>query len=209
MTTQTLTKARPSGANERRGPSEQLPPAVIYPAKQSLAIKAAEFERAEQDLEDYRAKTARAQRDESEALESAQLSEQEAAEAIGRAQNLRNVYLSRTASKEKAIAALTPELASAINAAGAEFRGLQGQELHKRKEIITARVLEKIEPVADGSRRDQAIALLLEHSGPVQKIVALGWVSHIYTKDDTGLLLTARALLEKFDQLTVEMGREI
>ena len=181
----------------------------MYPGRVKLAAKVAEFERAEHDLEDYRAKSARAQRDEAEALESTQLDEAQAAEAIGRAQNLRRVYLSRTQNKEKAREAFKPELAAAINAAVGELRALVNQEVTRRKEIVTTRVLEAIEAIGGGPRRQMALEHILEYSGPVQRVTALGWDSHIYSKDETGLLQTAKSILEKFGQVIVEGGKAI
>ena len=174
-----------------------------------LSAKVAEFERAEADLEDYRGKAARAQRDEAEALESTELSEEQAAQAIGRAQSLRSVYLSRTQNKEKALEAFKPELAASLNAASGELRQVVNLELQRRKEIVTARVLEAIEAIGGGARREMALGQLLEFSGPVQRVAVLGPAPYIYTKNDSGLGASAKAILEAFEQLTVEMRREI
>ena len=208
MTTELLEGSK-TGAQERQKTSDAIPREPIYPARVKLAAKAAEFERAEADLEDYRGKAARAQRDETQALESTELSEEQAAQAISRAQNLRSVYLSRTQNKEKALEALAPELAAALNESVGELRQVVNLELQRRKGIVTARVLESIEAIGGGARREMAIGQLLEFSGPVQRVAVLGPAPYIYTKNETGLGASARAILEAFEQLTVELKREI
>lgn len=206
MTTQTL-EGPQTGIGERGGASVEIAP--IYPARMKLSAKVAEFERAEADLEDYRGKAARAQRDEAEALESPELSEEQAAQAIARAQSLRSVYLSRTQNKEKALEAFKPELAASLNAASGELRQVVNLEVQRRKEIVTTRVLEAIEAIGGGARREMALAQLLEFSGPVQQVAVLGPAPYIYTKNDSGLGASAKAILEEFEQLTVEMRVEI
>jgi hypothetical protein len=174
-----------------------------------LSAKLAEFERAEADLEDYKARAARATVDEDRALEDQQLSESEVAERISKAQNERNVYKARQTQREKAITALGAELASAINECSGELRLLVNREVIRRKRIITERVLAALEPVAGGARRQMALEQLLEFSGPVQLVMVLGPAPYIYTARDTGLDHTAKDILEKFEKMIAEGAKKI
>ena len=115
-------------------------PAPIYPGRVKLSAKVAEFERAEADLEAYKARAARAAVDEDRALEDQQSGESQVAKRISKLQNEQRVYKARQAQREKALESLKPELASAINEASGELRQMVDQELRRRKGIITERV---------------------------------------------------------------------
>ena len=87
---------------------------------------------------------------------------------------MKAVYSSRTANKEKAIAALSSELTSVIGQANSELQGLVNREVDRRREILGARVLAAA-GVADTTRPGVAPAVadllqaakdaLAKHSG--------------------------------------------
>jgi hypothetical protein len=209
MSTQTLTKPRPGGAQEAREPSNALPPAQIYPARIRLTAKLSEFERALADLDDYRGKAARAAIDEQEALDSTKLSESEVALTISRSQNTKSVYASRTANKEKAIVALAAELANAINATAGELRGLVNAEVARRREIIGARVLEALEAI-DNPHRAPVLAQMLEFSGPIVRVLRLTPAYQITTPgNNEALMQTAKDLLSKFGIAVAATGENL
>lgn len=184
-------------------------PAPIYPGRVKLSAKLLEFERAEADLEAYKARAARAALDEDRALEDQQSGESQVAERISKLQTEQRVYKARQVQREKALEALKPELASAINEASGELRQMVDQELRRRKGIITERVLAALEPVTGGARREMAIGQLLEFSGPVRRVAVLGPAPYIYTARDNGLGASVKAILDAFEQLVVEGGKQI
>jgi hypothetical protein len=202
----TLTKPRPGGAQEAEEPFRALPPAQIYPARVKLASKLSEFERALADVEDYKAKAARAQRDEEEALDNVRMSESEAVLTISRSQNTKSVYASRTQNKEKAITAMSGELSKAISEANCELRGLINTEVDRRRGIISARVLEAIEAI-DRPHRAVVVAELLRYSGPIERILVLGPAPLTSMPGNNDYLVgQARDTLKKFETMIAEGG---
>lgn len=203
-------KTRQTGAREAQTASVELPE-KLYPARVQLTAKLSEFERACSDLSDYQAKSARAERDEQEALDNAQLSESQAADSISRAQNLKAVYSSRTANKEKVIAALSGELTSAIGQANSELQGLVNREVDRRREILSARVLAAA-GVADTSRPGvaPAVADLLDYSEPIERIKALEPSPVIQTAGNREILVqAAKDALAKHERVIGEAGKTI
>lgn len=201
MTSQLLEKGPQTGA-------EALPEAV-YPAKKTLIAKLAEYERAQAELEDYAGRVSRSEIDENRVLEDQELSESEAAERIARAQSERNVYRARQGQREKVIESLKAPLAAAINAALGELRLAVNTEVVRRKEIIRGRLLEALQPGALAWRREESLAMLLEGSAPIQQAAGIAPGSHIYSVRDSGLELTAKDLLQRFERLAPELGRSI
>jgi len=204
MTTLTL-EGPEIGAEEQQTAS----PEPLYPARVKLSAKLAEFDRATADLEDYKGRAARAELDEAQALEDEQLSEREIAERITKAQNEKHVWKVRQTRIERRVLALSAELPGAINGCIGELRQLVNLELQRRNAIITARVLEAIEAVSAGPFRQMALEKLLGFSGPVQRVAILMPEPHIYSVREERLDCAARSILENFERMVTEIGREI
>ena len=207
MSTATLTKPR---AQEAAEPSKAVPPAQIYPARLQLTAKISEFEMALANLEDYRSKAARAQRDEEEALDNGKLTEGQAADSISRAQNLKAVYSSRTANKEKAIAALSSDLTNVIRQSHSELQGLVNREVERRREVIGARVLE-VAGATDTNRPGlkPALADLLDYSEPILRVRALAPRPLITLSGNSeSLVQSSKDVLEKYTAVIAEAAAE-
>jgi hypothetical protein len=189
------------GANAQQTP--------LYPARVKLSATLADFERAEAELEDYKGRAARAAADEDRALEDQALTEKEVAERITKSQNERNVYNARQMRIERRVRALELELPGAINGCIGELRQLVNLELQRRNEIIAARVLEAIEAVSAGPFRQMALEKLLGFSGPVQRVAILMPEPYLYSARDERLDHVARAILENFERLVPQIGKEI
>ena len=187
-------------------------PAQLHPARSRLSTKLSELEKALADLEEYKARAERARVDEDRAMEDEQLSESEAAARISKAQNERNVYASRQAQREKAIAALSTDLAKAINQADGELRGLVSQEVKKREDIIGARVIAALQvgTAVDPIYMGRELSDLLHFSGPIQVVMALGPSIVVPTAgNNDALVRAAKDVLTKFEKVILEAAKKI
>jgi hypothetical protein len=211
MSATTLVKPRPGGAQEAERPVAE-PPEKLHPARATLATKLAELEKALSDLADYEAKSARAERDEQQALDNAKLSESEAADAISRAQSLKAVYKSRTANRQQVIAALSKEVSEALRLANGELTQLVNAERERREVIFGDRVVAALEVgnAVNPSRLKYELAGVLQFCGPIQLIQALAPSTGIVTPGNAeGLVSIARDTLGKFERVIAESGRKL
>jgi hypothetical protein len=179
-----------------------------------LAQALSAWQQSATDLETYRDKASRAQADEDAALTSEVFSEHEIATRMGRAQNLRTVYATRIAHKEKAMASQVAALEAAYQPAVGHFSHLINIELDQRQALVTKRVLEAL-GVDDASLAiheklalDQYAVALVEFASSIREIARLR-PSSFYSGDPTGTTISnlASALLENlkiFNQLTIK-----
>jgi hypothetical protein len=211
MTTQTIEKAPLAGTGERRGPSEEMPEPV-YPACKKLKAALSDYSSAEAELESYRAKAAKAELTQSEALEDDGLTEQEAAQRISHAQNLKAVYTGRAANLEKKSAGLFTELGCALVAASSELTHLVSTELEKRREIIVERLIAALGGIAEhAGSQDQQLLNLTRYSKPLNAVERLK-PSPLYNAQKlpaADVIRTAESLLMDLETFKLEVGKKI
>jgi len=132
MTTQTL-EARPEGTGEQRGPSVE-----------NLADALSDYRAALDELGAYRSKSARAELSVAEVLENGALSEEESAQKISQAQNLKGVYAGRATNLERKAAVLLEQLKESLAAAMRAQSNEVGLLIDRRREQIIERVYEAL-----------------------------------------------------------------
>jgi len=211
MTTQTIEKAPLAGTGERETVSEAMPEPV-YPACKKLKATLSDYSSAAAELEAYRGKEAKAELGMSEALEDGELTEQEAAQKISHAQNLKAVYAGRAANLEKKLAGLLTEVGTALVGATSEFSHLVATELEKRREII----MERLEAALGGINErvalpDQLLLSLARYSKPLNTVELLKPSSLYNVKDmpAADVIRTAESLLMDLETFKLEVGKDI
>ncbi len=176
-------------------------PAKLYPGRAQLSEKLGRFKEHDSELQEYRAKAAGAEADEARALASEKLSEAESADQISRAQNLRNVFLSRIANREAALSRDLAGLKEALGAGETELRDLAGRERIRREGILFERICEVIE--AKGLEIN-AVYPILRHSILIGELMALEPPGVLFGAETPEQVVgRAEAALSKFAKLEV------
>jgi hypothetical protein len=187
---------------------EEAPPVKLYPGRAELAKKLAKYKEHDSELQAYRAKAARAEVDETLAAQNEKLSENESAEAISRAQNLKSVFAARIKSREAGLAKALEELKTATGTAEGELRGLVDRELNRRIPILTAKVRELLSIAEDDST--VPIRPLLYRSKLIHDVLRLEPPSTLWTGDTVEHTIgRAEEVLAKLGEIEVAAGREI
>ena len=207
MTTQTMKNAVTTALKA----VDMAPPEKLFPARAALATKLDQIERAQKDLSDFTARAERAGVDENRALEDETLSESEALEAIQTAQMQKSVFKARIAAREKAVAALSKELGTAVTGGVNELRGLVNAEVERREGIIGDRIVEVLQTgkAIDPTLMTRELAQLLAFSGPLQVVNALAPPSYVEQGNTENLVAAAREILGKFERVIVEAGKKL
>lgn len=125
-------------------------------ACEKLQVALSDYQAVGQQLLNYRAQEAKAELAMSEALEDGELSEEEAAQRISQARDLKAVYAGRAAKLERKLAGLLGELKGVFVSASAELTHLIMVELEKWRELVVERVQEALGGVDEqvaGSRQ--------------------------------------------------------
>ena len=149
----------------------------------------------------YEAKECRAQADQDMALDNNSLSEEEVAEKVGAAQRTREIYTARTANKQVAVTKLLGELETAIKAAQVELSVLVGEELGKRRQIISERVLAVLKPTGAPGQH-LFLNDMLDYSAPILDIAALSPAPFTsFNGNEEYLLETAKETLSRYKRL--------
>jgi hypothetical protein len=207
----TLLKPRPGAAGERRAVSEAVLPEPIYPACKKLGATLSEYQKSEQDLEEFRAKSSRAQADEDKMLGDSTLSEEEAAGRINEASGRKSLYASRITAFERKSNDLLTVLRTALGSAVAELTHAARTELERRREIITKRVTEALGGVHEPTFSSREIAAITRHSMLIVAVERLV-PSHLFSAGSMSAadaVQSALAVLKNLERLTFEIGREI
>jgi hypothetical protein len=145
-------------------------------------------------------------------MEDSQLSETEAAERIQTSQLQGNIYKARQAQREKAITALSSDLANVIRQSHNELQGLVSGEVARREDIIRARVIDALQvgKAVDPRRMGPELADLMYFCGPVQEIRALGPSPVIPAAGNNEILVqAAKDVLTKFEKVIAEAAKTI
>ena len=211
MTTQTLTKPRPGGAGAAQAVSVVAPQEKLLPAKSKLEKVLGDYQKAAQDLDDSRGHLARAETDEQTALNDPDLGLEDAGNRVAVAQRSIQIYRARVANREKSVAAIFKELATAINESTLELRGLTNAEIERREGIFGERVVAALEvgTAIDPSRMKHELWELLQFCGPIQVVRALAPSSAIVQPGNAGGLVDmAKDILSKFEGIIKEAGRK-
>lgn len=204
----TLTKAAHVAPQEQQPASVQVPEA-LYPARVKLSTKLAELERIVVGLEEYRSRSERPSIAENRALEDSDLSEEDAAAAIGTAQIERGVYQSRIRNREKMLALIAGELTSAIKEAAGELRALISREVTRREEILTKRVSEAIGAI-DRPGLKPTIQNLLDHSRTIEQVrILVPSPLMVPDGDHASLAMAATDVLTEYAHVISEAGKKI
>ncbi len=184
------------------------PPAKLYPARAKLGEKLARVKEFDGQLQEYHGTAAKAETTEQEALEDAKLTEEEAADRISRAQNLKGVFAARVKNRESALAKALLELKEAMSTAENELRGLVDTELGRRDAILTEKVRSTLQiPKEDGLA---PFRLLIGHSPLIQSIRLLEPTSPFAGQDTPQQILDrAEGVLAKFHRVEIEARKEI
>lgn len=196
MATLTIEKAALAATDEHRGPSVE-----------KLAQALGEFREVGGELEAYRSKSARAGLTMSEALEDSALTEEETAEKISYAENLKSVYAGRAANLERKSAVLLEQLKAAMTAAMSEqtlqVRGL----VERRREKIISGVYEVLgayDPIVRG-----LIARATRICPAIQELECLtpGDSYGVRSMPPEGVVATAESVLRNQERL-LELSEE-
>jgi hypothetical protein len=187
-------------------------PEPVHPACKKLKAALSDYSSAEAELTAYRGKEAKAELAMSEALEDGELTEQEAAQKISHAQNLKAVYAGRAANLEKKSTGLLTELGAALVAASAELSHLVVTELEKRREII----MERLEAALGGINERavlpvQQLLSLTRYSKPLNTVELLK-PSPLYNVKDMAaesVVRGAENVLMDLETLKLEVRKEI
>jgi hypothetical protein len=180
-------------------------------AFEQLARALGAYDQSDQDLQAYRNKIARAESDEEAALTSEVFSEDEIAKRMGKAQNLKTVYATRLAHKEKIQASQVQELEAAYPLAVRELTGLINVELDKRQATISAKIISAMDVDTDGLTSYEVAALpqvtdaLFPFCKPIRVLYGLR-PGPYFGRPGDGASITnaARALLAAHEQFKLE-----
>jgi hypothetical protein len=208
MTTQTLKNAVTTALKA----VDVVLPEAVYPACKKLKATLSDYQSSEAELEEYHAKAAKSELAMSEALEDGELTEQEAAQKISHAQNLKAVYAGRAANLEKKLAGQLAELGSALVAASSEFTHLVVTELEKRREII----VERLEAALGGLNErafppNQQLLSLTQFSKPLSTVERLkpSPIYNVTNMAPADVTRTAESLLNALETFKLEVGKKI
>lgn len=152
-----------------------LSPLSLFMTNHSAMLEEAlgTYEKAAGELEEFRARVARAEVDEETTLSDHSLSEDQAIKQLTNAQKLKAVYTARAAHKEKELTRLGPELEEAIIPAERELLAEITQEAQRRSQAVLERVLEVLGPLEDPSAISVELATIVSHAAPVRLVQAL------------------------------------
>jgi hypothetical protein len=114
---------------------------IDTPAKERVIAALERYKQTDADLQDYWATSSKAEVEEQKGLDDPKLTEQEAADKISRAQNLKSVYASRIKHREAALGKEEKALMSVRVTAAGELTGLVHREHQKREALFRKRVL--------------------------------------------------------------------
>ena len=178
-----------------------------FPAKARLEKALAEHKRAQADLEEYRGSAAKAELNEQQALNDGKLSEEQAAERITRAQNLRGVYKSRITNREAKLTEMLKELAAVTEEAAKELRGLTHEEMQRRCKIIKERICETIE-VDPEKLHPQLLNSLLQLSPLIHAVRDCEPQDNAWVRTGSAMDRAAELLI-KFGRALALRGKEI
>jgi hypothetical protein len=209
MSTQTLTKPRQAGAQEAPEASTALPPEKLLPAKAKLDRALADYVKAGLDLSESQAHLSRSEVDEAAALNNAELSDEESADAIAFAQKSRGVYAARVASRETTVKRIFGELEVCIRSAQAEFAVEQAEELTRVKTILIERVCTVIKATDRAEHRYDWMELM-DYSEPYQAVRSLEpstYQAMVGNADYT--VEIAKQTLGAFEKLSVVKGATV
>jgi hypothetical protein len=179
------------------------------PSRVRLKKALAAYEGGIAALEEYGAKVARAQVDEEKALGNDSESESEVANRISSAQNLKRVYESRTAAKQKALTGQFAELKLAIGAAISELRGDLDRERENRLLVLKPRIL-KAGNFAQEVLARREFLYVMEYCAAIHALRLLEIQFGPGQFDEPlSALNYAKLTLENFETLALEKQREI
>ena len=146
----------------------------------------------------------------SEALEDGELTEQEAAQKISHARDLKAVYAGRAAKLEKKAAGLLAELGTALVAAVSELTHVVMGELEKRRELIVERIKEALGGIDEqtGAPRQQLLSVT-RYSKPLNRLELLK-PSPVYNVKDMpaeDVVRFAQSVLKALETFKLEVGK--